>query len=120
MANKPRKPSNLGAKGARFWDDIAGTYIMRPDELRTLEDTCREIDLIERLEVELRTADLMVKGSMGQMVSSPLVSELRQHRATLNTLMKSLKLPDEVAGDSAGDASSAARKAATARWQRGA
>lgn len=111
----------MKAKGARLWDDIAGNgaYILRPDELRILEDACREADLVERLEVALRDAPLVVKGSMGQEVSSPLVSELRQHRVTLNTLLKSLRLPED-APNAADDGSNRARKAATERWARGA
>lgn len=113
-----KSPLNLAVKGQELWDQVAPCYRLRPDELRVLEDACREADLVERLEVELRGAPLMVKGSMGQMVASPLVSELRQHRATLNTLLKSLKLPDEAANASA--VSSSARAAARARWSRGA
>lgn len=111
-------PARLAAKGQELWDQVAGHYQLRPDELRTLEDACREADLVERLEAELQDAPLMVKGSMGQMVASPLVSELRQHRATLNTLLKSLKLPDEAPNASA--TSTSARAAARARWSRGA
>lgn len=112
-------PDRLGPKGKSLWE-IATTYELRPDELRVLEDACREADLIERLEIELRNAPLMVSGSMGQQVSSPLVSELRQHRATLNTLLKALKLPDDGAKAGAEDVSSKARAAAHARWSRGA
>lgn len=48
---------------------------------------------MEPLEAELSDAPLMVKGSMGQLVASPLVSEIRQHRMVLASLLKSLKLP---------------------------
>lgn len=113
-----KKPAKLAAKGSSLWDEIAGRYDLRPDELRTLEDACREADLVERLEVELREAPLMVKGSMGQLVSSPLVSELRQHRATLNGLLKSMRLPEDAAAVE--NVSSQARAAARARWSRGA
>jgi hypothetical protein len=112
------RPERLADKGGALWDSIAGTYALRPDEIRVLEDACREADLIQRLEDQLVDADLMVKGSMGQLVSSPLVSEVRQHRATLKALLGSLKLPDEAPVEDS--ASSAARKAATARWSRGA
>ena len=117
MATKPTRPPKLGRKGSALWRDIASQYELRPDETRTLEDACREADLIERLEDELREAPLMVAGSMGQLVASPLVSEVRQHRATLGQLLRSLKLPDD-SGET--DVSSSARKAARARWSRGA
>lgn len=73
---------------------VIDRYDLRPDEVRLLADGCREADIIERLEAELADAPLMVKGSMGQLVASPLVSEVRQHRAVLAGLLKSLKLPD--------------------------
>lgn len=116
---KPAAPSNLGTKAKRLWSDITGAYELRADERRILEDACREIDIIERLELEFRTADTMVKGSMGQLVASPLLQELRQHRAVAARLLGMLKLPDED-GRAQESVSNAARKAANARWGRGA
>ena len=112
-------PAHLGAKARRMWRAITGTYELRADELRVLEDACREVDLIERLEEAMRGADLIVHGSQGQPVANPLVQELRQHRATLKALLGSLKLPDED-GRQAESRSSSAREAANARWRRGA
>lgn len=119
MANT--RPSGLGAKSRRVWDDITGSFDLRADELRVLEDCCREIDLIERLEEALAGSDLLVEGSMGQPVASPLVQEVRQHRGTLARLFASLKLPEDVgaAGQAQQERSSAARKAAQARWGTG-
>jgi hypothetical protein len=122
MANtKPARPSNLGAKSRRVWDDITSQFDLRADELRVLEDCCREIDLIERLEQALQGSDLLVEGSMGQPVASPLVTEVRQHRGTLARLFASLKLPEDAgtSGRSQEERSSAARKAAQARWGTG-
>lgn len=109
-----KAPEGLGEKALSVWTDLTMTYEFRADELRVLEDSCREIDLIERLEAELKTTQLVVKGSMGQPVSSPLVTEIRQHRATLARLLAALKIPDEA--DNPAARSSAARKAANARW----
>lgn len=109
-----KPPAGLGSKARAVWTDLTETYEFRADELRVLEDSCREIDLIERLDEELKTADLVVKGSMGQPVSSPLVTEIRQHRATLARLFAALKIPAET--DTPAARSSAARKAANARW----
>lgn len=109
-----RKPANLRSGGSDLWDSIAGAYELRPDELRTLADACREADLIDRLEAEMVDAPTMVKGSMGQLVASPLISEVRQHRSTLNTLLKALRLPEDQATPA--ERSQSARKAANARW----
>jgi hypothetical protein len=119
MSKKPDAPEGLGPKALEVWTEIAGNYELRIDELRVLEDSCREIDLIERLEEALQDADLMVTGSMGQPVASPLVQELRQHRGVLARLLGWLKLPDEDA-PAKGARSASARQAAMARWGRGA
>lgn len=115
-------PAKLGAKARRVWEELTADYEFRADELRVLEDACREIDLIERLEREQRDAPLVVEGSQGQPVASPLVQELRQHRAVLSRLFAALKLPDEVPGESLGVSpqSSAGRALASVRWHRGA
>lgn len=120
MPTEARQPAKLAAKGRGLWRQIVDGYDLRPDEVRVLEDACREADLIERLEEQLRGADLMVRGSQGQLVASPLVSELRQHRATLTQMLKALKLPDtdSQARQKAELDSQQARAAARARWDR--
>jgi hypothetical protein len=115
---KPSIPIHLGTKAKRLWSDVVGKYDLRADELRLLEDACREIDIIERLEVEFRGADTMVKGSMGQLVASPLLQELRQHRAVVARLLGQLKLPDEDAERAPESASDKARRAANTRWSK--
>ncbi len=117
--SKPRTPADLGTRAKRLWTRVASVYDLRDDELIVLEDACREVALVDRLEAELRDKPLMVQGSMGQLVASPLVSELRQHRAVVARLLAQLKLPDED-GRAQESVSNAARKAANARWQRGA
>lgn len=115
---KPTTPKGLGAAGRALWSDVTGKYELRADEVRVLEDACRERDLIKRLEDELADASLIVKGSMGQQVVNPLVSELRQHRATCASLMRQLRLPDEDSTDTGGALSAKNRAAAVARWSR--
>lgn len=118
ISEKP--PTHLGAQGRKLWAAIAAKYDLRPDEIRILIDVCREADLIERLEVLLRDSDLMVRGSQGQLVASPLVSELRQHRATLTTMLKALHLPESESTTARlkQETSEKARKAIKARWDR--
>jgi hypothetical protein len=118
MPDVPRMPAKLGRAGRELWRSIIPTYDLRPDEVRLLADACREADIVQRLEDELADAPLMVKGSQGQLVASPLVSEVRQHRSVLAALLKSLKLPDSPAGAQQKSAlvSEQARAAARARW----
>ncbi len=109
-------PAGLGDAGSAFWSDVTTKYELRADELRVLEDACRERDLIDRMAGELAGADVMVRGSMGQMVMNPLLAEVRQHRATFASLMRQLKLPDEGGSESGGALSAKNRAAAQARW----
>lgn len=110
----PKLPKNLGKKGRALWDDVLAGFDLGPHEIRLLEDACREIDLIERLETSLRDAPLTVKGSQGQEVANPLVQELRQHRNSLKGLLGALNLPDD--GRGAVLRQTRARRAAGARW----
>jgi hypothetical protein len=109
-------PSGLGQAGGLLWADISSKYSLRADELRVLEDAAREADLIATLDAGMAGQDLLVRGSQGQQVINPLISELRQHRGTLASLLRQLKLPDESV--SAEARSTAARAAANARWSR--
>lgn len=117
MATTPKAPAKLGAEAKRYWQSIAGVYLLDPHELRILVDVCREIDLIEAMQSELDGQSLTVKGSQGQDVANPMVQELRQHRATLKSLMASIKLPD-VDGRQSASVSAKASAAAQARWRR--
>lgn len=122
MSDVPRMPEKLGSAGQALWSSIVPVFELRPDELRVLADACRQADLVERLEEALAEAPLTVKGSMGQEVASPYLSEVRQHRTVLANLLKGLKLPDSPAGAARKRAqvSDAARAAARARWGSGA
>lgn len=114
-------PKSLADKGLSLWQEISGKYELRPDEHRLLEDACREADLIDRMESEIQGMPLTARGSQGQPVAAPLVTEIRQHRATLARMLGQLRLPvDEAAtaGETAEDISAKARKAANARWSR--
>ena len=114
-ATKPTTPRGLAKAGRKLWNGIAGHYELRPDEVRVLEDSCRQADLIDELAAATVDAPKLVKGSQGQSVINPLISELRQHRATLKSLLGSLNLPDET-GETPRSVS--ARKAAASRWSK--
>lgn len=111
-------PKTLGASGAALWDSIAGKYELRADETAVLEDAARTADLIAVMEAGLEGEPLMVKGSQGQLVIHPLISELRQYRSARAALLRQLKLPDENSTDQGGALSAKNRAAANARWSR--
>lgn len=119
VKRKPTKPRGLKASGGKLWRLISdpAKYELRPDELRILEDACREADLIDEIERQLEGEPFMVTGSQGQDVIHPLIPELRQHRATLTSMLLKLKLPDEPAeAPVANPRSVGARNAANTRW----
>lgn len=119
MPQKGRKcvpPNGLSDAGAGLWSDVTGKYDLRADELRVLQDACREADLIDDLTEALVGSDRIVRGSQGQPVINPLISEVRQHRTALAGLLRQLKLPDE--SDTQEARSAQAREAANARWSK--
>lgn len=115
-------PKTLGDAGNMLWRSIAGPdrYVLRPDELAVLASACKAADMIDFLEAEWieRGRPLMSTGSMGQEVTHPLLSEQAKHQAHQAALLARLKLPDD--GTASSDTSTAARKAASARWSHGA
>lgn len=119
----PKPPKGLQDAGKAVWESIASKYALRPDEMHRLEGVCKTADMIAKLEevwVE-NGCPTETKGSMGQEVIHPLIGELRAQRAAYDAALVRLKLPDEPAGGAGeGDGSTKARKAAAARWDRGA
>lgn len=126
-------PRTLRTSGKKLWQDVTKEYDLRPDEYRILEDACRQADLVDELAKAQDSEDLMIQGSMGQMILHPLIAEVRQHRTTLSNLLAKLKLPDLMldeggsgdgdSGESApaaagNDRAAKARAAANARWSR--
>lgn len=104
----PPVPLRPDGAGQRLWDSVLGTYRLRPDELRILEDACclaDDIDYLVEKTAKLRGAsenEMMIKGSTGQRVKNPLIAEARQmagevrlHRSAMAELMRKLRLPDE-------------------------
>lgn len=123
MTEKYPAPRGLSAAANSRWNAIVSHWDLRPDELRVLEDACREMDLISGLQAVVDEQGMMTTGSMGQPVVHPAVQEVRQHRTVLAALFRQLKLPDEGldAGARPSDLgaesrSAAARHAAKSRW----
>lgn len=106
-------PVSLDKKGRALWKEITAKYLLRSDELETLKAACGEADLIARIEEELKGEPLTTKGSMGQVVTHPLLTELRQHRITMAALLRGLKLPDDN-----GAAVNAQREGGLSRWEK--
>lgn len=113
---KTPAPATLGPEGLRLWKSVTDTYDLRADELSTLEDVCELSDMIAAMS-QAWVEDgkpLTTKGSMGQQVTHPMISEIRTHRMARNALWRQLKLPD--AGESGSATANQARAAAQSRW----
>jgi hypothetical protein len=117
MSNDDWKPEGLGGRGSAFWDRIASRYALRPDEEQILADAAFEVDIIQRLQTEFATRDLVSIGSMKQEVADPVGQELRQHRNVLRSLLAALKLPDDEAREGGSSASEAGRALVNNRWR---
>lgn len=115
MARKS-EPTFTSDNGRDLWADTTSDYELSRHERVILEGACRELDIVSRLEDQLDGADLIVRGSMGQDTANPLLAEVRQHRASVASLIKLLKLPENEESTASADRSSSARAAAQVRW----
>lgn len=105
--------------GRKLWKEIvtSGAYVLRPDELRILEDACKLTDRAFELEEDAKGQSRTVRGSTRQPVINPLLAEERQCRIAVSQLLKQLKLPDDPsAASSESPRSVGARTAAQSRW----
>lgn len=111
-------PDGLERSGTALWSSITEKYEFRPDELSVLEDACRTADIITDMEKAWSDdgRPMTSRGSQGQLIAHPLISELRQYRAARARLLAQLKLPDEGSSDVGGALSAKNRAAANARW----
>lgn len=115
-------PEGIGEAGARLWGSITDSFDFsdEPAKLAILERAARTADQIAELEQAKKDSPLTAKGSMGQLVVHPFIGEIRAQSAALNTLLKSLGLPetDEERAEQASRRSQSARHAANIRHGR--
>lgn len=91
-----RAPNGLQAAGKRLWRTTHETFDLtdEPHKIEILTQACRVADIVSELDDAGVEAPLTVKGSMGQQVISPFISEARVQRALLAQLIGRLGLPD--------------------------
>lgn len=110
---KPRSPAELGTAGRALWRLIFANFGTDDNrELHAIRQACRLEDDIVRLREELAGSKLVVQGSTGQPVESPLLASIRNAVALQARLLGSVS----VDGDAA-SASAAARKLVSGRYR---
>ena len=114
VASPPPAPKGLGAAGKALWRSITGRWDLDSRELAILAHAARTADLIADLEELLRDQGLVIVGSAGQPRLSPVPTEIRQQRATLERLLAALSLP--VAEGESPRVSRRSELAARRRW----
>jgi hypothetical protein len=122
-----KTPKGLKTAGRRLWAQIEREFDLEetPEVALVLEQACRTLDIVERLQAIVDNApSLQVTGSRGQPAPLPELTELRQYRAQLASLVKQLDLEDEPDEIIIRDErqrmtrSEAGKVAAMARWNR--
>jgi len=119
-----RAPRKLGSAGRKLWKSVTDTFdfVDEPHKLELLEKAARTADKIAKFEAltdELGD-NLTSKGSAGQLIVHPYVTEIRNQTKLLESLLASMKLPatDEELLAQAEQRSRAGKTAASARWHR--
>jgi hypothetical protein len=109
-------PTGLGAAGRGLWRQVMTGFELDPAEMATLEQACRTVDLLGRIDVEL-SADVTAEGSMGQVRAHPLLRSRTELCTLLDAQLRSLCLP--VGDESEGRYRPlSARATAVRRWGR--
>lgn len=124
MAGQPpfhRMPSGLirDGRGQHLWRDLTGKWEFTEAEYRLLEQACYTSDRITR-ERRAIGDELTVRGSQGQIVAHPLLTQLRADEEHLAKLLARIDMPEEDEGEqtagSEGDRSAMMRDVAQSRW----
>lgn len=90
-------PKVLEVTGRKFWRDVTGKYTLRADELRLLENACRQLDILALVTKKWDDAGrpLTSTGSMGQLVEHPNLATMDRAQKSYLMFVKQLALPDE-------------------------
>lgn len=92
-------PKDLGNRGRALWRSVAKALPEETEfderEVAILTMAARQADDVARLETAIKKQGTMVRGSTGQPVVNPAVTEARQGRLAINRLLGELSIPDE-------------------------
>lgn len=89
---KPRCPDGTGAAGRRLWASITNVYELEEHEAALLVEAVRTVDLLARLDGEVRKFGAIVESPQGRK-ANPAAVEARQQKIALARLLAALRLP---------------------------
>lgn len=119
----PPAPADLGKPGKALWaailSDLDAGWELDARELHLLARACRTEDELRQLDAAVDEDGPTAKGSRGQVVVHPALSEARQLRLVQLRLLSAIELADpRSAVRSATPAQARGRRAAESRWAR--
>ncbi len=97
---------------------MLGAYDLTASETALLNRAAGLADTLERLELELAEADLVVAGSRGQDAPHPLLAAQTRAASALARMVEALGLPDVDDEEGENATTRRARHAANVRWMK--
>ena len=96
-----RVPAGLDKPGKALWRRITSEFDLQsdPDRAKLLFQACKTADQIAELDEAAADAPLTVRGSMGQPVRSPFISEARVQRGLLAQLLARMNFAEAADGE---------------------
>jgi hypothetical protein len=111
----PKPPTGLRARGKRLWRELheSADFSDAPETALVIEEACFLADEVARLRRVVRAAgdDTRVLGYSKQITSMPEVDDLRKTQSLLLSMLKSIRLDDQLM-----TASDFGRRGARGRW----
>jgi hypothetical protein len=92
-----RAPAGLRAPGRRLWASIVDRYELDEHERALLVEAVRTVDLLDRLDTEVRRDGPTIDTPQG-LRAHPAAVEARQQRIALARLISALRLPEDGEG----------------------
>src|SRR3954467_12111108 len=99
MRSAPEKaPTGPGAEALALWSSVVDDYDLEEHERTLLVQAVRTVDLLEKLDAEVRRDGPLVESPQGRK-AHPAATEARQQRIALARLLAALRLPAGEEGD---------------------
>ena len=99
MRKAPEKPpAGLGAEARALWSSVTDAFDLEEHERTLLVQAVRTVDLLEKLDAEVRRDGPTIDSSQG-LRAHPAATEARQQRIALARLLAALRLPNGEEGD---------------------